>query len=94
VDVIATEVAVVEGAGVVVAPQPANEVLELRGDLRGIRRVQLFDAVGKVALDRSLPVDGSRAEIPVAGLQAGTYVLNLLDGDGVQVLRRQVSVVH
>jgi glucose/arabinose dehydrogenase len=92
--VIATEVSETPGSGPVVAPQPANEVLELRGDLRGVQRVLLFDALGKVVLDQPVPMDGTRAEIGVAHLQSGTYVLNLLGADGIQPFRRQVSVAH
>jgi glucose/arabinose dehydrogenase len=92
--VISTDVAALEMNGVVIAPQPANDVLELRGDLRGVQRAQLFDAVGKLVLDRSIVVDGGNAVLSVTELPVGTYVLTLLGADGTSVLRRQVSVAR
>lgn len=92
--VISTAIVGANAAALVVAPQPATDVLELRGDLRGVQRAQLFDAVGKLVMDRSLVVDGGIAVLSVTELPVGTYVLTLLGADGATVLRRQVSVAR
>lgn len=92
--VISTDIPDAYGTSLVIAPQPANDVVELRGDLRGAQRVQLFDALGKLVLDRTLIADGRIAAVPVADLQAGGYVLQLLSADGTSMLRRQVSVAR
>ncbi len=94
ITVVSTDITGANAAALVIAPQPATDVLELRGDLRGVQRAQLFDAVGKLVLDRSLLVDGGNAVLSVTELPVGTYVLSVVSTDGTSLLRRQVSVAR
>jgi aminopeptidase N len=76
-------------------PVPANDVLQLRlSDLPGGQvRFDVLDAQGKLAMRtfRSALVDG-RAELNVADLAPGTYLVSCMDAQGTSIAARRFVV--
>ncbi|MCB0784824.1 MAG: T9SS type A sorting domain-containing protein, partial [Flavobacteriales bacterium] len=61
-------------------PNPADDVFILTIDRALTGEVRVMDLAGRVALTVPLAVD--RARIPTAGLNAGTYLVEVVDRNG------------
>ncbi len=66
----------VKGNSFVIFPNPANNTLQIMGtSITGTTRVNLFDAVGRKLVDKTITANSS--EIDVQHLPAGTYIIQL-----------------
>jgi hypothetical protein len=70
----------------VLYPNPAQDriAVELPPQTSGSAVLQLYDASGRLVLQRSHSVDydGPHLQLPLHGLDGGSYVLHLITGDG------------
>ena len=73
-------------------PNPADDVFILTIDRALTGEVRVMDLAGRVALTVPLAVD--RARIPTAGLNAGTYLVEVVDRNGEVLLIERVLVRH
>jgi plastocyanin len=74
-----------------VFPNPASSELTVAGPAQERITAILYDAAGHEALRGSLMAND---RLSVAHLQAGTYTLQVLDGNGRTIDRRQVALVR
>lgn len=85
---------VLASESVQVYPNPATSVLNisLAGTLRGLITAQLTDAQGRIVRRQEFTKDaaGHIQPIPLEGLAAGNYLLNIITGNGTVI--RKVNV--
>ena len=70
-------------AGITVFPNPTTEILYIRGDVRDIRSVEVFDMSGRLAsMDQHYTSSGEMRQVDVANFSPGVYLLKTSYGDG------------
>jgi glucose/arabinose dehydrogenase len=92
--VIATAIDGLDADALRIAPVPANDILEVRGDLTDMTSLRLYDALGHLVLERALGNTTSVLRIPVSDLANGSYHLTLVDAAGIPMVRRSVTIQH
>ncbi|MCF8258028.1 MAG: T9SS type A sorting domain-containing protein [Flavobacteriales bacterium] len=65
-------------------PNPTSAAVRING-LTGATAIELIDAMGRVVLTTSLLPDQNTVDMH--SLPAGTYILRLMDAEGVKVAR-------
>ncbi|WP_158233361.1 T9SS type A sorting domain-containing protein [Reichenbachiella sp. 5M10] len=69
-----------EGLGYQVYPNPADSNLYLSADGQVIRKATIYDLSGRVQLQ--ITPNSQKTDIPLSGLQQGTYLLRIWTADG------------
>jgi hypothetical protein len=64
----------------IIFPVPADELLSIRTDLKGLKRIQIVDMGGKKLLETAF--GGDESSISIQTLESGCYLLNIQTHEG------------
>ncbi|MFT4062087.1 MAG: T9SS type A sorting domain-containing protein, partial [Edaphocola sp.] len=70
-------------------PNPAAEVLHLRGDYTGMLSVRIYDLTGRVVLRQE--IQGQDGNIDVSALRPGLFLVNIYDHVGQRLATVKVQ---
>jgi glucose/arabinose dehydrogenase len=77
---------------VLLAPNPANDILQVTALSRTVARYHVLDHAGRIVAGE--PIQESRFGIPVRALGNGTYVVEFFSAYGDLIARERFNVVH
>lgn len=82
------------GPAFTIYPVPAGDRLIIEGELTSVAGIELIDLSGRSISQRAITARVTKAEMEVSALANGIYVIVLSDGEGREMARRSVSIVH
>ena len=77
------------GPGFILSPNPATNLVDVRGDLVDVTMLRIYDAFGKLVRSQTANnTDQTNVQVDVSDLSAGFHTLTLIRNNGSAVSQR------
>lgn len=78
---------------ILIYPNPAsNNITCVLSSVQTTATLQLVDPMGKLLMQKTLPVNNSAVSLPVNNIRSGQYLLKIISGN--KLITRQVTIIH